>query len=108
MIAAQDAANRDPRSFPNPDEFDIRRKARHHVTFEFGPHACAGASLGRLELQVVFGTLFQRIPTLRLAKPLAELSFKHDSQLYGLYELPMTWDPQSVLTARDAALDAVS
>jgi cytochrome P450 len=103
VIAAQDAANRDPRAFPEPDLFDLRRKARHQTTFGFGPHACAGASLGRMELQVVFGTLFQRIPTLQLAAPITELPFKHDSQIYGLYELPVTWEPATVRTAAAAA-----
>jgi hypothetical protein len=32
-----------------------------------------------------------RIPTLRLAADLAELTFKEDSQAYGIYELPVAW-----------------
>jgi cytochrome P450 len=91
LIAAQDAANRDPSAFPDPDTFDIHRKARHHVAFGYGPHACLGAPLARLELQVVFGTLFRRLPGLRLAAPFESLRFKHDSQIYGLYELPLAW-----------------
>ncbi len=91
VIAAQDAANRDERAFPDPDVFDIHRKARHHVAFGYGPHACLGAPLARLELQVVFGTLFRRLPSLALAVPYESLRFKHDSQIYGLHELPVTW-----------------
>jgi hypothetical protein len=39
----------------------------------------------------VAGSLFQRIPPLALAKPIAELSFKHDMTVYGLHDLPVTW-----------------
>jgi cytochrome P450 len=92
FIATQDGANRDPSAFPDPHRFDIRRKAHHHVTFGFGPHACAGAPLGRMELQVVFGTLLQRIPSMRLGVPLQELPFKYDGQVYGLYHMPVEWD----------------
>jgi hypothetical protein len=44
-----------------------------------------------MELQVVYGTLYRRIPTLRLAADPATLRFKHDGFVYGVYELPVTW-----------------
>jgi cytochrome P450 len=44
-----------------------------------------------MELQIVLPTLLRRVPTLRLAAPLDELSFKHDTLAYGVYELPVTW-----------------
>jgi hypothetical protein len=44
-----------------------------------------------VELQVVYGTLYRRIPTLRLAVDLDRLSFKDDGVVYGVYELPVTW-----------------
>ncbi|HKN54818.1 MAG TPA: cytochrome P450 [Amycolatopsis sp.] len=85
------AANRDPRAFENPDALDIERGARHHVAFGFGPHQCLGQNLARMELQIVFGTLFRRAPGLRLAAPVGELPFKDDAAIYGLYRLPVTW-----------------
>jgi cytochrome P450 len=54
-------------------------------------HQCLGQSLARMELQVVYGTLYKRIPTLALAGDLADVPFKHDSSVYGVYELPVTW-----------------
>ena len=54
-------------------------------------HQCLGQPLARLELQVVYGTLYRRIPTLRLAADLADIPFKHDGAVYGVYELPVTW-----------------
>ncbi|MEV0311081.1 cytochrome P450 [Nonomuraea fuscirosea] len=91
VLALGHAANRDPRAFANPDELDIERGARHHVAFGFGPHQCLGQNLARMELQIVFDTLFRRVPTLEPAMDLDELPFKDDANIYGLYELPVTW-----------------
>jgi cytochrome P450 len=91
LILANDIANRDPDVFPEPDRLDIQRNARQHVAFGFGVHQCLGQPLARVELQVVYGTLYRRIPTLRLAAALDELPFKHDGSVYGVYELPVTW-----------------
>jgi hypothetical protein len=43
------------------------------------------------KLQVVYGTLYRRVPGLRLAVPLEQIPFKHDSNVYGVYELPVTF-----------------
>lgn len=45
----------------------------------------------RIELHVVLRTLFRRVPTLRAAVGLSELTFKEDSQAYGIHELPVAW-----------------
>ncbi|GAB3453569.1 cytochrome P450 [Actinophytocola sediminis] len=91
VLALGHSANRDPRAFENPDELDIARGARHHVAFGFGPHQCLGQNLARMELQIVFDTLFRRVPTLELAMAVDELPFKDDANIYGLYQLPVTW-----------------
>ncbi|GGK22247.1 cytochrome P450 [Pilimelia terevasa] len=91
VLALGNAANRDPEVFAEPHEFDIDRGARHHVAFGYGIHQCLGQNLARLELQVVFDTLFRRFPGLRLAVPMAELPFKDDAFVYGLHEVPVTW-----------------
>ncbi len=91
VIASLPAANWDPAAFPEPEKLDLTRKASHHVAFGWGPHQCVGQQLARVELQVVFSTLYRRIPTLRLAAPVEELRFKEDSQAYGIYELPVAW-----------------
>ncbi|MFC4117726.1 cytochrome P450 [Nonomuraea zeae] len=91
IIMPNDIANRDPETFPDPDELDIRRDARRHVAFGFGVHQCLGQPLARMELQVAYSTLYKRIPTLRLATELERIPFKHDGQVYGVYELPVTW-----------------
>ncbi|MCF3961099.1 cytochrome P450 [Streptomyces fuscigenes] len=91
LILANDIGNRDPDAFPDPDRLDIGRDARHHVAFGFGVHQCLGQPLARMELQVVYSTLYRRVPTLRLAADLDAVPFKHDGSVYGVYELPVTW-----------------
>ncbi|PAK25683.1 cytochrome P450 [Streptomyces sp. alain-838] len=92
LLMLNEVGNRDPAAFPGaPDTLDITRDARHHVAFGFGPHQCLGQSLARMELQVVYGTLYRRIPTLRCAVELDRVPFKHDGFIYGVYELPVTW-----------------
>jgi cytochrome P450 len=91
IILAADAANRDEEAFPDPYRLDVHRDARRHVAFGFGVHSCLGQPLARVELQVVYGTLYRRLPGLRLAVPLEQIPFKDDSSVYGVYKLPVTW-----------------
>ncbi len=68
------AANRDPRKWERPDEFDIRRRPIGHMAFGVGIHGCVGQMVARLEAEVVFNALRKRVrridldgtPTLRL------------------------------------------
>jgi len=86
--------NWDQEVFPEPERLDIHRDARRHMAFGFGVHQCLGQPLARLELQVVYRTLFRRVPTLRRAAELEKIPFKDDGVVYGVYgvyELPVTW-----------------
>ncbi|WP_433541666.1 cytochrome P450 [Streptosporangium sandarakinum] len=91
IIVVKSIANRDPSAFAAPDALDVHRRARHHIAFGYGAHQCLGQPLARVELQVVYGTLYRRIPTLALAVPLEHLTFKHHAVFYGVRELPVTW-----------------
>jgi cytochrome P450 len=91
VLTLGNAANHDPDVFADPERLDISRGARNHIAFGYGAHQCLGQNLARVKLQVVFDTLFARVPTLRLAAPLSELAFKDDANVYGLHSLPVSW-----------------
>jgi pimeloyl-[acyl-carrier protein] synthase len=81
------AANRDPAKFPEPDRFDIERKANEHLAFSHGVHFCLGASLARLQAQVAVGALMLRMPRLRLAGD--NVVWKEMGRFRGLESLPV-------------------
>ncbi len=74
-------ANRDPRVFPDPHDFDIARAARPrpdgqrgapgqagaaHVAFGGGTHTCLGAHVARLEARIVLEALLDRYASMEL------------------------------------------
>jgi cytochrome P450 len=83
------AANRDATAFPAPDRFDIARSPNPHLAFAAGAHACAGMSVARLEAQIAFTRVAQRMPTLRLM-PGAERSVR--ARFRGFKRLPAAID----------------
>jgi pentalenolactone synthase len=91
LLVGPQTANHDPEAFPEPDRFDITRKADHHIAFGYGTRFCLGAGLARLILEAVFGTLFSRLPALRLAVPVQDLRLRDDLLTGGLAELPVSW-----------------
>lgn len=90
IIVPLPIANWDP-TVPEPDDLDLHRQARQHHAFGFGIHQCVGQQLARVELQVVYSTLFRRIPTLALATGIDQIEFKEDHFAYGVFALPVTW-----------------
>jgi cytochrome P450 len=91
VIVTNSIANRDSSVFENPDVFDVHRSARHHLSFGYGVHQCLGQNLARLELEVILTALFERIPTLRLAVPVDQLTLRPGTTIQGVNELPVTW-----------------
>ena len=92
IVASLAAANRDPRQFPDPDVLDLGRRYSPHLAFGHGVHQCLGQQLARVEMKAGFRALFERFPTLRLAVPLDEVPMRDDMFIYGVHELPVTWD----------------
>jgi len=87
VIAVMGAANRDPDRFPDPDRFDITRKDNKHLAFGAGPHYCFGAPLGRMEANLAFRTLMERISDFSVASD--RLFWRDNLGLRGLVELPL-------------------
>ncbi|UYQ65884.1 cytochrome P450 family protein [Streptomyces peucetius] len=91
------SANRDPRKFDCPDEFDITRQGAQngHLGFGHGSHYCLGAPLARLEMQLALTSLFSRFPKLAPADPAAEPKWMEVPfpAFRGLAELPVVLDP---------------
>jgi cytochrome P450 len=66
VAAVLASANRDPRHWERPDEFDIDDHRRPHLAFSAGPHVCVGALLARFETRTALRRLLERLPGLRL------------------------------------------
>lgn len=60
------SANRDPRVFDRPNEFDVTRSPNNHLAFGFGIHFCLGASLARTELRIGIEELLAHAPNYQL------------------------------------------
>ncbi|HZQ71522.1 MAG TPA: cytochrome P450 [Burkholderiales bacterium] len=60
VFLMMNAANRDPRAYPDPDRLDLRRNGVPHLTFGFGAHLCLGFPLARLEGQVALPAVLAR------------------------------------------------
>lgn len=64
------AAGRDPDVYRSPGTFDLHRVGEpEHLAFSSGIHYCLGAPLARLEAEVAFTLLSERLPGLRAAGP---------------------------------------
>jgi cytochrome P450 family 150 subfamily A5 len=69
MLLLPGAANRDPRTFEDPAEFDLEREnARLHVAFGHGVHHCAGAHLARAEGRVTINRLLDRTTNITISE----------------------------------------
>ncbi len=85
------AANSDAQHFTDPQTLDITRQVNKHLAFGKGIHACLGAPLARLEGQIAFSTLLQRLPHLHLASDPDQLTWTITPILRGLTSLPVTF-----------------
>jgi cholest-4-en-3-one 26-monooxygenase len=92
LLLLYPSANRDETVFDDPFRFDISRSPNDHVAFGFGTHFCLGASLARLELQVVLEELLDRLPDLALVDT-AEPAHRPANFVSGYESLPARFSP---------------
>lgn len=92
MMVVLGAANRDPRKFANPDDFDITRSnVMEHIAFGVGIHFCTGAPLGRVVATIALERLIERFPRMRLQDGWTP-SYIGGSFNRGLRSLPVLLD----------------
>ena len=81
------SANRDESVFRDPFTFDIERSPNEHVAFGGGgPHFCLGANLARLEINVMFDVLLDRLHDLEITAPVSRL---RSNFINGIKHIPL-------------------
>ncbi len=96
LLLLYPSANRDETVFEDPESFDIARTPNDHVAFGFGSHFCLGNRLARMELQVMFSQLLDRLPDLALADP-AEPPKRPANFVSGYETMPVTFTPTAMV-----------
>lgn len=90
VLVFMGAANRDPRRWERPDDYDISRPTAGHVGWGVGIHACVGMLLARLEGECVLTALARQARTLEIT---AEPERRCNNTLRGLASLPLRATP---------------
>lgn len=67
LMLCYPSANRDEDIFPDPFEFRADRVPNPQLGFGFGAHVCLGQHLAKLEMQIFFEELFNRVDHVELA-----------------------------------------
>jgi cytochrome P450 len=83
-------ANRDEERYPDPDRYDLHRRADDHLAFGLGKHFCLGYHLARLEVQTAVNAVLDRLPNLRLDRSedcwIQGVSFRSPNRLPVLFD----------------------
>lgn len=80
------AANRDPRHWERPDDYDIARKTLGHVGFGNGIHQCVGLLLARLEGKCILSALAKKAAAIEIT---GTPKRRYNNTLRGLSSLPV-------------------
>jgi cholest-4-en-3-one 26-monooxygenase len=83
------SANFDEEVFDHPGRFDVLRSPNPHLGFGgSGAHFCLGASLARLEIELIFNAIADQMPRIRLAGDPVRL---RSGWLNGIKKLPVRY-----------------
>jgi cytochrome P450 len=85
------SANHDETRWSDPERFDIFRERKPHIGFGHGAHVCLGMHLARLESTIIFNTLMDRLPGLRL-DPDAPAPYVAGMYFRSPQHLHVVWD----------------
>jgi cytochrome P450 len=90
LVVVLASAGRDPEVHTDPEVFDVNRETRgEHLAFSGGAHYCLGAPLARLEGEVAFRVLAERLPRMRLS-PSGRPKRRPTTTIRALSTLPVT------------------
>ncbi|MGZ0150520.1 cytochrome P450 [Kribbella sp. WER1] len=90
VLARLEAANRDPKKFPDPHRY-VPGRGVAHLTFGRGPHHCLGAALARMELVTALNVLAREVPNLRLETTVQDVPWSHGFADSGPATLYVSW-----------------
>jgi cytochrome P450 len=91
VIALLGAANRDAAAYSgDPETLDVARPGVKAISFGGGIHHCLGAQLARIEGEIAFARLLERLPGLRLVDT-EDVTYKPTITLRGPVSLPAAW-----------------
>ncbi|CAM5397629.1 Cytochrome P450 OS=Streptomyces alboniger OX=132473 GN=CP975_22980 PE=3 SV=1 [Streptomyces alboniger] len=91
VLVSTDAANHDPRVFPDPQRLDIDRPEIPHLRFSDGRHRCPGRSVAALQAAVTLRTLLEEVEDLRLAVPCDAIVWHPYHAITLPQSLPVRW-----------------
>jgi len=84
------SANRDPRKWPEPNRYDMKRRPTGHMALGAGIHGCVGQAVARLEGEVVLTALARRVKRIEVAGPHTR---RLNNTLRALDTLPLRFTP---------------
>ncbi len=91
VIGLLGSANRDERQLADPDQLNIARENRSHLSFGHGVHYCLGSPLARMEGEIALNSLLKHIPDLRLAAPVETLEYREVPLFHAFAHIPVEW-----------------
>ncbi len=102
VFVMNDAANRDPRQYEDPNEFRLDRpNSRQHLGFGHGIHTCAGSPLARAEAHATVVRFLARTGDIRVSDahhgPPGARRYTYDSthMMRGVTELHIEFTPSA-------------
>jgi len=85
------SANFDEEVFDHPERFDVGRNPNPHLGYGgYGTHYCLGASLAKLEIELIFNAIADAMPDIAKAGDPVRL---RSGWINGIKRLPVTYHP---------------
>ena len=92
LVMMYPSANRDPAHFRDPETYDVTRTPNNHIAFGFGTHFCLGAALARLEIQIFFERLLERVARIERIEGEPQIEMPN-AFVHGLLEAHLAFTP---------------